>query len=60
MEQPAPFATSYRVDRKDKRTNNRQMFPALKDSEAAGSSDNQRSSDYATMAPDRRLIEEIK
>ena len=34
--QPAPFATSYMVGREDKRTNNRTMFPALKNNAAAG------------------------
>ena len=33
---PAPFATSYLVGREDKRTNNRTMFPALKNNAAAG------------------------
>ena len=32
----APFATSYMVDREDKRTNNRTMPPTLKNNSAAG------------------------
>ena len=34
--QPVPFVTSYMVGREDKRTNNRTMFPALKNNAAAG------------------------
>ena len=33
---PAPFATSYMVHRKDKRTNNRTMLSTLKNNAAAG------------------------
>ena len=31
-----PFAASYMIGRKDKRTNNRTMLPALKNNAAAG------------------------
>ena len=34
--QPAPFPTPYMVGRENKRTNNRTMFPTLKDNAAAG------------------------
>ena len=33
---PAPFAMSYMVGRKDKRTNNRTIFPPQKNNAAAG------------------------
>ena len=33
---PAPFVTTYMVDREDKRTNNRAMLPTLKNNAAAG------------------------
>ena len=33
---PAPFAKSYMVGREDKRTNNRTMFPRLKNNTGAG------------------------
>ena len=36
---PAPCATSYMVGRENKRTNNRTMFPALKNNAAAGYKD---------------------
>ena len=35
MGQPTPFATSCMVGREDKSTNNRTMFPALKNNAAA-------------------------
>ena len=36
LERPAPFATSYIVNRENKTRNNGTMFPALKDNAAAG------------------------
>ena len=33
---PAPFAASYMVGREDKRTNDRTMFPTLKNNASAG------------------------
>ena len=33
---PAPFPMSYTVGQEDKRTNNRTMFPSLKNNAAAG------------------------